>query len=196
MNDLAQNADNLYESFEEALAEADCEISASEFQGIFVGMISAGFESKSAHWDSLIIETANDGNMLTAESKIVAEKVFEQSQRALNDQDELALILTPNDEYPLIDRIEALSFWSQGFLLGFGLQYGDSKLTNLEVKESLKDIGEISQLELSMNESEDSQKDLLILVEHLKVAVKMIYLELVLKQQTINAISKGNEVYH
>ena len=197
MNDFGQNSEDLYESFDDTLAEADCEINASEFQGILAGMISAGLKSTDKHWQSVVIEVANDGHALSADAVIAVENVFSESQQAFMRQDILAPILLPDDEYPLIDRLEALSLWCQGFLLGFGLQFGDQSIGSNEIAESLQDISEISHLALSSDESEESQIALVTVIEHIKVAVKVIYMELVIKRELtdINSV-KGNDIYH
>ncbi len=197
MNDFVQNSRDLYESFDDTLAEADCEINASEFQGILAGMISAGLKSTDKHWRSTVIEVANDGHALSTDALIVLENVFSESQQAFMQQDILAPILLPDDEYPLIDRLEALSLWCQGFLLGFGLQFTDQSIDSSEIAESLQDISEISQLELSSDESEESQIALVTLIEHIKVAVKVIYMEFVIKKELtdINSVN-GNDTYH
>jgi len=197
MNDFEQNSGDLYETFDDLLAEADCEINASEFQGILAGMISAGLKSTDKHWQSIIVEVANEGHALSKEVLEATQNVFAESQNAFTQQDMLAPILLPDDTYPLIDRLEALSFWCHGFLLGFGLQFGDQSIDSSEIAESLQDISEISQLELSTDESEESQIALVTVTEHIKVAVKVIYLELVIKKELNDATSvDGNDTYH
>lgn len=197
MNDFTQNSGDLYQTFDDLLAEADCEINASEFQGILAGMISAGLKSSDKHWQSVIIEVTNDGHALSKEVLVATQNIFAESQSAFMQQDMLAPILLPDDEYPLIDRLEALSFWCQGFLLGFGLQFGDQSIDSSDISEALQDISEISHLKLSTDESEDSQIALVTVTEHIKVAVKVIYLELVIKKELsdVNSVG-GNDTYH
>ena len=197
MSDFDENSGNLYDSFEESLADADCEISASEFQGILAGMISAGLKQGNSSWSSTVLQAVNDGHPLSSNAQEWLEKIFSDSLTAFAEQDVLAPILLPNDDYPLIDRLEAVSFWCQGYLLGFGLQLGKQSIDSSEVTEALHDVSEISQLELAADESEESQIALEILIEHIKVAVKVIHMELVIKQQRteINPVD-GNDTYH
>ena len=197
MSDFTQNSGDLYDTFDEILAGADCEISTSEFQGILAGMISAGLTSIDKDWQSVIIDVANDGQALTKEVLEATQNILSESQNAFMQQDMLAPILLPDDEYPLIDRLEALSLWCQGFLLGFGLQFGDQSINSSEISESLQDISEVSQLELSADETEDSQIAFMTVTEHIKVAVKVIYLELVSKKKLKDVSSvDGNDTYH
>ncbi len=197
MSEFEEKSAEWYESFEESLAEADCELSASEFQGILSGMISAGADGSNHQWLVTLLEVANDANSLPSEARDQLIELFKQSQLAFTQQDALAPILLPSDEYPLVDRLEALSLWCQGFLLGFGLQFGNQATDNKEVAESLQDISEISQLEIEGDESEESQSALLTVTEHIKVAVKVIYLEIVFKQQNQAKSSQtGNQTVH
>jgi len=197
MSDFEENSGNSYEEFEDALSDSDCDINASELQGVLAGMISAGLTASDQHWSCTVLEVVNDGKALSVESQNCMVKIFSDSFDAFNDDDGLAPILLPSEEYPLIDRLEALSFWSQGYLLGFGLQQGQKPINSKDINEALSDISEISQLELSSDESEDSQMALITLVEHIKVAVKVIYLELVMKNQPKNKIAiDGNGTFH
>jgi uncharacterized protein len=182
MSKFAEKSTEWYESFEESLADADCEINAAEFQGILAGMISAGLNNNDKQWYNTILEVANQGNQLPEAASLQLRSLFEESQSAFKNEEMLAPILLPGDDYPLVDRLEALSLWCQGYLLGFGLQLGSQPADNKEVLESLQDISEISQLEVSSDDSEDSQAAFLTVVEHIKVAVKVIYLEMVFKK--------------
>ncbi len=197
MNNFVENSGNLYETFDDTLAEADCEINASEFQGILAGMISAGLKPADTNWLSTVIEVANDGHALSPAALESVQNIFAQTQQAFSEQDVLAPILLPDDDFPMVDRLEAMSFWCQGYLLGFGLQLGDESIDSHEIAESLQDISEISQLELLSDESEESQTALVTLIEHIKVAVKVIYMELVIKKELTDSNSvDGNDTYH
>lgn len=197
MSEFEEKSAEWYESFEESLAEADCELNAAEFQGILSGMLSAGVKGSDNKWLATILEVANDGNSLPSEARDQLVELFKQSQLAFTHQDALAPILLPGDDYPLVDRLEALSLWCQGFLLGFGLKSGGQATDNKEVAESLQDISEISQLEIEGDDSEESQSALLTVTEHIKVAVKVIYLEIVFKQQNQAKSSiTGNQTVH
>lgn len=197
MNEFEENSPSWYESFEETLADAECEISASEFQGIVAGMISTGLKSSDNQWLATILEVANDGKSLPDDGLTQLKKLFVETQSAFAEDDMLAPILLPGEDYPLVDRLEALSLWSQGYLLGFGLQRGNQSISSPEVSESLQDISEIAQIEIASDDSEDSQSAFLTLVEHVKVAVKVVYLELVVKNQLTKVKpAAGNKTYH
>jgi uncharacterized protein YgfB (UPF0149 family) len=180
---------DLYETLEEKLAEEECQVSASELQGAIAGMVSTGLQPDDPHWSCNLLAAINDSQSFSDSSQDILQKVLLETHNSFAQQDSLAPLLLPNEDYPLIDRLESLGLWCQGYLLGFGLQSGQQKISNAEIAEAISDISEISQLEVDSNDSEDAQMALITLVEHIKVAVKVIYLELVQKQQLSKASS-------
>ena len=188
MSVFEDNVNDLYDQFEEILADSDCDITAAEFQGILAGMLSAGLGKDDANWLSQVSELVNEEAALSEEIGSFVKNIFNETQLAFSDDDLLAPILIPDDAYPMIDRLEALSFWSQGFLLGFGLQFGDKQTLPQEISESLNDIAEISQVSIENEDNEEANIGLETLIEHIKVAVKMIYMELV-KKSTSSSIN-------
>ena len=199
MSVFEENINDLYDRFEELLAEADCEITAAEFQGILCGMISAGLQRSSLSWLEQINALINENNGFSNELSQFTKMLVEESHQAFADDDLLAPILIPDDSYPMVDRLESLSFWSQGFLLGFGLQFGDKNALQNEIKESLTDIAEISQVSIKNDDNEEEKMALETLVEHIKVAVKMIYMELVRNPKSeskLSAQKAGSKTVH
>jgi yecA family protein len=176
----AKNID--YEQVEEVLAEAEFEASASELQAILCGMLAAGINLNDKNWLTTIVDIANDGRSISEEAETTIQSIFTWTHHQMNQHDSLAPTLLPDDSYPAVDQLESVAVWCQGFLLGFGLQTGNSDVSNPEVKESLTDLADISQLELEAEENEETQTALFTLIEHIKVAVQLIYWEMVLKK--------------
>lgn len=207
MSNFEDISGDLYESFEEKLTQEGCHISASELQGAIAGMISTGLQPQDRHWHCNLLAAINDAQPFSDPAQQMLQQVLMKSHNSFAEQDSLAPILLPNEGYPLIDRLESVSLWCQGYLLGFGLQSGKDKIANAEVAEAISDLSEISRLELDSNDSQDSNMAMMTLVEHIKVAVKVIYLELVQKQQVMQELQSGrseidlnsidhNDTYH
>lgn len=170
-----------YEQVEEALAEDECETCAAELQGVICGLLTAGLSPQKSGWQITLAEMLNQGQDFSLQSKSSIDTVFAWTHQQMSQVDSLAPTLLPDDSYPVIDQLEALSKWCQGFLLGFGLQNGEKTIESQDVVESLNDIVEISQLNLETDENEENQTALFTLIEHIKVAVQVIYLEMVVK---------------
>jgi hypothetical protein len=186
-----------FEALEEKLAEADCEAPASEVQGMQCGMLAAGMRVNDSQWSDILISMINDGRVFAAETMQMLQEILHWTHNELTQNDTLTPLLLPDDDYPLIDRMEALAYWCQGFLLGFGVQHGQQLLNNSEVEESLADLTEISRLELDSEDGEEMQKAFETIVEHVKVAVKIIYWEMVVKNVPGSQTRvKGNDTLH
>ena len=197
MSDLNPEFGCDFESLEERLAEADCETSASEVQAIICGFLTAGLKADDEEWLQTLISMVNEGRVFVAETMAMIRQVFQWTHFEIQQNDSLTPLLLPDDDYPLIDRMESLAFWCQGFLLGFGLQTGNLVVKNPDVEESLGDLAEISRLELDAEEDEAMLLAFETLVEHAKVAVKVIYWEMVVKTVPATANqSPDNETYH
>jgi uncharacterized protein YgfB (UPF0149 family) len=75
--------------------------------------------------------------------------------------------------------------WSNGFISGLGL----SKLSTKEeeVLEMIKDISEVSKLDIELSSSEENAKDLLEIIEYVRIGVLFILESLQpIKQSFVN----------
>lgn len=193
--ELPENID--YEQVEEVLAEAECETSAAELQAILCGMLAAGISPNDKGWLQTVIDMVNDGRVLNEQAEAMIQTLFGWTHKQMNQHDSLAPTLLPDDSYPALDQLESVAEWCQGFLLGFGLQTANGDITNPEVKESLTDLADISQLELEAEENEETQTALFTLIEHIKVAVQLIYWEMVVKKSAgLNPDSSKGKTIH
>lgn len=175
-----------YEQLEGELADSHCEASISEIQGFQCGMVAAGLNQDDSSWQSAIIDLINNGKDFNVSTNALLGEVIRWTFAEMARHDSLAPIFLPDDTYPVIDRLEALVTWSEGFLLGFGLQTNNQTIENKDVKESLTDVAEICRLELEAEDDEESQEALMTLIEHVKVAVQIIHWEMVLKNTANN----------
>jgi len=180
-------ADFDYEAIEGVLADADCDASAAEIQAFFCGMLAGGLKSQDKSWRTALVDMVNEGQSFSDEAWDLLTLLFQWTAGQMAEHDSLAPVLLPDDSYPAIDQLEGLVDWSQGFLLGFGLQTGNQSIDNSEVKESLTDLAEICRLELEAEENEETQEALMTLVEHVKVAVQIIHWEMVAKNTHTSA---------
>lgn len=180
---MTNDTDIDYENLEEALAENDCETTAVELQSIICGMLSAKPQQQLVDcWKAVLFDVLDDehDSLQAVESHL--EHLFAWTQKQINQQDSLAPLLLPDENYPLVDQLTAIVDWCHGFLLGFGLLTDNQSIENVEVRESLIDLTDISQLELTSEEDESTQEALYTLIEHIKVAVQIIHWEMVISK--------------
>ncbi len=173
-----------YESLEEALVASEAEITASELQGSISGVLAACNKTDVA-WQTTLVELLKDyDKKVISQLEPLIKALFEWTHEQMSQQDSLAPMLLPDETYPTIDQLEETVNWCEGFLFGFGLQTGNQIIESEEVKESLIDIADISQLKLEADDDDTTQEALFTLIEHIKVAVQIIHWEMLVKPLT------------
>lgn len=106
--------------------------------------------------------------------------LYKDTAGCLDDPEYGFSLLLPGDDEPLAQRVEALSRWCQGFLLGLGLGgvQDQAKLPG-DSHEVMRDFVEISRL--GHGEAGDSNEDetaFAEIVEYVRMAVMVVYAEL------------------
>lgn len=88
-------------------------------------------------------------------------------------------LMLPADDASLTQRVDALAEWCDGMLYGIGHagqldveEYGE------EVGEALRDLAEISNIELAPSGGEDDESAYAEIVEYLRVVAQTLYIEL------------------
>ena len=165
-----------FEQLNELLRNYGALQSASELHGFLVGELATGVRLSRAEW----LRTANEQADLSRNpDEVAGDQLYALYQHTLAalSGDELAFqLLLPEDEYPLLDRVEALGQWCQGFLLGFGLS-GKNTTDNAELAESLRDLAAIAQVGASEDEAaqDSSESDLFAISEYVRLTVIDIF---------------------
>ena len=161
----------------------------AESHGSLCGLMCATEAIKGSTWVNQVLagqlglpETGNvplhpgaDG-----EERTLLLILYKDTAAQLDDPDYGFTLLLPDDEQPLQHRVEALSRWCQGFLLGLGLG-GVQEQTGLpgDSHEVMRDFVEISRL--GHGEGGDNDEDetaFAEIVEYVRMAVLLVYEEL------------------
>lgn len=155
--------------------------SAAELQGMYCGLLAGGQSWDEDQWFEHAREFTDLSHFdASDEQKAVLLFLYESSRDALLNDDFSFQPLLPADECPVEDRARELGAWCRGFLHGFGAS-GVTKDTKLsaEVAEVLRDMAQICSAVRSVEEEEnDTDADLLELIEYLRAGVLTIYGEM------------------
>lgn len=106
--------------------------------------------------------------------------LYKDTAEQLEDPEYGFSLLQPDDDQPLRQRVEALSHWCQGFLLGLGLG-GVREESGLpgDSNEVIRDFVEISRLgQGESGEGDDDEAAYAEIVEYVRMAVLLVYEEL------------------
>ncbi|MCG6037408.1 UPF0149 family protein [Acinetobacter oleivorans] len=123
--------------------------SPSELHGLLTGIVCVTEAPTREQW-SQILTTLNVPELSEDALTLLTDEA-EDVVHAISDDELDYLPMLPDDEHPLQERVQALSDWCAGVVLGFGLASGHIRQDELELIENLQDIAAV--------EFEDSDND-------------------------------------
>jgi hypothetical protein len=166
-----------FDDLEDLLAEQDCDTRGSELQGLICGLYAGGMANDGKSWKSPVMQHLNDGRLFPSQAMEQLESYVAGLGEQL-EQDVFAMEMAiPDDTAPIVERLEAICQWSQGFLHGYGLQLGGQRIDSEELNEALEDLTEIAKVDLEVEENEEMEQALYTVVEHVRVTSQVIFLE-------------------
>ena len=148
-----------------------------EVHGALVGLICGGVEQTGDLWIKPLFDLMNDGQPLPAPLHQLVSELFQDSVARLGDFEFGFMPLLPEGEEPLSQRVEALSLWTQSFLTGIAIIQPKLNKASAEVREVIKDLAEIAQVEFDVTEDEESETAYIELLEFVRIAAIMCYSE-------------------
>lgn len=170
----------------EILETADLFTSASEVHGVLAGLVCGGIDLDSQTWLTHFNDVINEGMGLPLKAKQLVGSLHAQVISQFTDDGLGFHLLLPDDNKPLDDRCDAMSQWSQGFLVGFGMVQSALNQATEEVQELIKDIRDISQLSLGFEqEDEESEIAYAEIVEYLRVGAMLCFNHFSRKPKTL-----------
>lgn len=105
------------------------------------------------------------------------KSLYSATLRDLKSEEIAFTPILPDDEhYSLSDRVAGLGQWVRGYLVGIGLSGVQDDSLDDDIKEALRDLVSISQIDHEVDdEDEDGEKSLFDLTEYVRVLVLTIY---------------------
>lgn len=153
----------------------------SELHGLLIGTLAAGARFTAEEWltqvlEHMNVETLDDRKQVNLKADLVA--FYQQVDQGLEKDSDTLSCLLPDDDYPLEQRVEALTLWVRGFLEGLALA-SKGALANVDsdLQELLQDLIAITQLDPRVPSNEDGEKELFEVSEYVRVAVLNLYAE-------------------
>jgi len=165
-----------YRSVQKFVCSIQQDRNASELHGLICGYLAAGSRPSSQGWSG-ILESWFETSAIPADGIHKLLPLATSTLAQLNDQELSFQLLLPDDDQPMLDRMEAMSCWCRGFLQGFGLagNYQQQDLSE-DASELLGDIAEISNMSDEMN-GDDTEADFVEILEYLRVGAMILFSE-------------------
>jgi uncharacterized protein YgfB (UPF0149 family) len=169
-----------YDEINDALKRISVEQDAAEVHGVLCGLFCTVNGLTAAYWLDNTLTNAPEEDALTidalnSESRSLLTLLFNGTEKQLSGQDFAFQLFLPNDNSGIYIRVEALSNWCQGFLLGLS-QGGLTDPDGLpgELPDIVKDLVEISRAETyELDDDTEDEKDFMELIEFVRVAVQL-----------------------
>ena len=170
-----------YDHLCDALGRVNATAEAAESHGILCGMLCAKGAVAPDEWITYLVEDELEGaNVLTQEALRLLQGLHSRTIKQICGGDfELTLVL-PDDDSDIRLRIENLSLWCQGFLVGLSVA-GVTDLAELptDAQEIALDMVQISQAGMDPEEEEDPNEAAYAeVVEYVRMGVLVIYGEM------------------
>jgi len=169
-----------YDEINDALKRISVEQDAAEAHGALCGLFCTVNGLTASFWlDNSLTNTPEDDvytvDALNSESRSLLTQLFTATEKQLSGHEFEFELFLPDDNSGLFARVESLSNWCQGFLLGLS-QGGLTDPDGLpgELPEIVKDIVEISRAEsYELDDETQDEKDFMELVEFVRVAIQL-----------------------
>ena len=163
-----------YTSFSALLLDSNISISPAEIQGFLLGYISGKGTFKDDGWTSAITDIL--GFVPNQKIYKAFQGIIDLFKKEVKENSVTAILMLPPDDDAIDKRLQAECDWCQGFLSGFGIACGKDKVSS-SIKEILEDVVEISQLQVTTEESEEIEVYYTELFEYLKIVPILLITE-------------------
>ena len=155
--------------------------SIAELHGMICGQLSGGKQCDSDSWLTAVREFCDLEHFdVSDEQRSLSQFIVSEAEGALQSDGFEFSPLLPDDRCPQVDRARELGAWCRGFLHGFGASgVGANTKIEANVAEVLRDFAKISQTVTELgDELEESEHDLVELIEYLRAGVMTVYIEM------------------
>jgi yecA family protein len=170
-----------YDDVDDWFLSLEAEATPAELHGQLSGLIAGNGTPKPNQWLAICSEllevNVQPGTPIADELCALIEIVTQQfSVEGFGLE-----LLVPDEQTPMLERVEGLGQWCQGFLTGFALagntQQGWKNLSE-ESREVLTDLASIAQVMVDEDDAEQQEQDYLELLEYVRLGAIQVWLDL------------------
>lgn len=182
-----------FDAMDQALRRVGAPTDAAEAHGSLCGMVCGLGAGGQSVWlaDTLSDTQANETVLLQASTLLTA--LAATTCAVLEDAEMSFQPLLPDDDQPLVERVDGLAQWCLGFNHGLfvAARIGDAEaeLNSGNTAEIVSDFSEMAQVAVGDDQPDAAGEDAYTeLVEYVRISVQLVYEELVaVRQRVISA---------
>ena len=181
-----------YDGIETALRRAEASSDAAEVHGSLCGLMCGLGSSGQSAWCAETLADAPPDASVTQQARNLLDELAASTRAGLEDDNMAFQPLLPADGEPLVERVDALAQWCQGFNYGLTVaaRVGDAEaeLNSGTIIEIVRDFSEMAQVSLGDDGADDGGEAAYAeLVEYLRISVQLVYEELTPVRQRMQA---------
>lgn len=166
-----------WQQLNSSLNMAELGATASEAHGVICGLICGGVNVEDGSWYGAFNDLMNDGIALPIDLKTQLQQLFDDSCNEFVAGDYQVKLLLADDAQSISVQATSVAQWSESFMAGFGIANGSSKKLSKEIKETLSDLSQISQLDSEIEDTEESARLLEEINEYVRMSALLCYSE-------------------
>ncbi|RMG30599.1 MAG: YecA family protein [Gammaproteobacteria bacterium] len=166
-----------YEAVEASLVRAESDLDAAEVHGLFCGLLCATGRIDEQAWHPEVFEHPDPRNLAYQKTVQLLRTLAEHTHAQMYDAELGLVLLLPDDEAPLGERLEAMLSWIHGFLFGLGLGGLDSaRLPEGEAREFVHDLTELVRAEIERGtDNEENEQAFAEILEYLRMGTLLLH---------------------
>ncbi|WP_040557008.1 UPF0149 family protein [Reinekea blandensis] len=169
-----------FEDLAELFVKMGSTLSPTYLHGSLTGVLSAGKRMTQEDWVDWALDQMAPTEEIQEAHVTVIQGLYFKTLAELQDEGLSFSLLMPNEDTPMVDRLEALSEWSGSFLGAFGAtgvvqETSDMPATLQEILEDLADIAQVDAK--SAEDLSSAEDDYIAVAEHVRVSALTVFLE-------------------
>jgi len=173
-----------YDSLASALQRISVDASPAELHGQLCGLLSSRPNLQFNQWieESVpeLVDAKARGDALAGEGEVLLQQLYADTEAGIQDQELGFQLLLLDDAESLPQRLEELSEWCSGFLLGLAMG-GIKEYKGLpgDIPDLMQDLVEISRAgHYELQDEEEDENAYMELVEYVRMGVMLVRMEL------------------
>lgn len=172
-----------FEAIEEGLRRAEASTDAAEAHGSLCGLVCGLGNGGQSTWLAETLADAQANESVATQTSQLLEALAASTRAALEGADMTFQPLLPDDSEPLVERVDCLAQWCQGFNHGLfvAARIGDAEaeMGSGNTAEIVRDFGEMAQVSVGDEEADaEGESAYAELVEYVRVSVQLVFEEL------------------
>ena len=179
-----------YDLVNDALIRCECDQDAAEQHGQLCALLCLMDGVSLEAWLDIALAGCDKNNAFIAETRGILAEVFEATLKSIDAEDFNFQLLMPDDETALTTRLQGVSHWCQGFLMGVtqaGITDIDKLASNLP--EIVRDFVEISRAEsFDVEGTEEDEASFVEISEFVRMGTLLFRVEF---KQFVDSQAKG-----